>query len=135
MNAATDRSARTPFPPSLESWRAATADYDRGLVMLRTITSRTADQYAELYLTRTFAKQWAALECAEFERVAIVLACSNIAHDVIHPMMSVSAMDAPAVRREPLGARMASPVPGITVTWRPHWNDDAAPVMMTVERS
>lgn len=134
MDAAVSASARVPFAPSKEVWRAATEDYDRGFVMARTITSRTADQYVDLSITRTFARQWATLEAAEFERVAIVLACSNIARDIIHPMMSVSPMDSSPVRREPLGARMASPVPGVTLTWRAHWNDASAPVLMTVER-
>lgn len=120
---------RTPAPPAAAVWKQAVDDYRRGMVIA--VHINTDDGRREVHLTRTFQKAWSTLGFTGAERVTVNTAVALIAADLIFPMLSTQPI---MLAREPLGARMASPLPGVTLTWQPHWARPDAAVMMTLDR-
>lgn len=118
-----------PSTPPAEVWDSAVADYQQGRVLARAFQTQTGRVTASM--TLTFMKAWGRAPLSETERIGVQAACVLLARGVEHPMLSATRLPV-----EPLGARMASPVPGVTITWMPHWSrpDEQVLMSITVER-
>lgn len=118
--------ARTqPETPPAADWEAANSEYVRGVyVKLRFETQRGEVIVAQ---TTTFMRQRTAAALTEWEKRAVDLACVQIGRGIIHPLLNRR-----QVPLEPVGAWMASPAPGVTLTWRAATGDTDLAVLLTL---
>ena len=129
MSQAADVLDRIPLPPSDELWQQAVADVRRGMFV--TVDVKTPTGVASVSLTRTFQRALSTIGFVGTERIVVNSACLLIAKDMDSPMLTAEPI---RVAREPLGARMASPLDGVTITWQPNPRDPGNPMVMTLER-
>lgn len=116
-----------PVVPAQGPWEDANAEFDRGRVLRFSFTANTGEE-VPVAVTLGWLKAWRRLPLTLTQRQAVRTACIQIARDKIHPCLGRR-----RVGQEPIGSWMASPCPGVTVTWRPHWGDSDVPVMLTLE--
>ena len=82
----------------------------------------------EVTATAAWLRAWRRTMLTSQQRSLVRAACTQIAKDRVHPCLG-----ARAVTVDPVGsAWMASPSPGVTVTWQAHWSTPDVPVMMTL---
>lgn len=118
----------SPVTPEGNTWVAAQTEFDAGKVLRFSVEA--GDEPVLLRVTVSWLQAYRTMPLSLMQRSAIRTACIQIARDRIHPCLGKRQVPA-----EPLGGWMASPCPGITLTWRPHWGDADLPVMMTLERA
>lgn len=114
-----------PVDPDAARWATAVRDYEVGLVT--SLVLGVGEESVEVAVTRSWLRDWQRAALSTQDRAAVRAACTQIAKDRVHPCLGkrVAAV-------EPVGSTwMASPVPGVTVTWRAHWSSPEVPVLMT----
>lgn len=116
-----------PTEPGEQPWADANAEFEAGRVLRFAFTSPSGEE-VPVAVTLGWLKSWRSLPLTLTQRSAVRTACIQIAKDTIHPCLGSRRMG-----QEPIGSWMASPYPGITVTWRPHWGDADVPVMLTLD--
>lgn len=123
-----------PVPPAPTGWELANREFEQGHVMRlgfrRYLASSdtVAEEDVPVAVTLGWVRAWQSLPLTDSQRHAVRNACIQIARDRIHPCLARR-----HVTQDPVGSWMASPSPGVTVTWRPHWSDADLPVMLTIE--
>lgn len=122
-----ERGREAPAPPSAPGWETANAEYETGRVVRLSFKAPTGEQ-VPFAVTLGWLGAWSHTPLTQAQRSAIHTACIQIAKDRVHPCLGRR-----RVESEPVGSWMASPCPGVTVTWRPHWSADGLPVMLTLE--
>lgn len=115
-----------PLDPPWDLWEAAQAEFDAGKV-LRFIFTVSGDS-VPVAVTLGWLRSWRREPLTWTQRTAVRTACAQIARDRIHPCLGKR-----RVEYEPIGSWKASPCPGVTVTWRPHWGEADVPVMLTLD--
>lgn len=127
VTAAAQRSE--PTAPDADAWTAANTEFDAGRVLGFSFTNDDGGT-VPVKVTLGWLHAWRRLPLTLTQRSTVRTACTQISRDKIHPCLGKRRVD-----MEPIGAWMASPCPGVTVTWRPHWNDSTVPVMLTLTLS
>lgn len=114
-----------PRAPSADNWSAAWLEYGRGIFVRLTFSTKRGD--VAVAQTNTFLRARAAAPLTEMEKRALNLALVQIGRGLQHPCLNT--------RTVPLNpqAFMASPAPGVTITWCPHPEEPDLPVMLTLE--
>lgn len=116
-----------PTAPGEQVWADASRDYDLGRVAPFEVG--VGQNMVVIAVTATFMRAWRNNPLTAKEAALVRTACAQIANDRVHPCLGkrVAAV-------EPVGSTwIASPSPGVQVTWRAHWSHPEVPVMMTVE--
>lgn len=125
MHAAPDLSRTAPQAPSRDLWDAAMEDFNRGLLVAQSYTTRHGT--VRIKTTLTFRRAWSTEALTEIEKQTLASACIQVGRGIFHPMLWLTEVP------HSFGATMASPYPGITITWRPHWLEDQPPVLLTLD--
>lgn len=114
-----------PVTPGADQWAAAERDYDMGMVT--TFLLGVGAEQVAVDATRAWLLDWRRAPLSTQERAAVRAACTQIAKDRVHPCLGKRVASV-----EPVGSVwMASPSPGVTLTWREHWSTPGVPVLMT----
>lgn len=116
-----------PVTPELTAWETANGEFTAGRVLRLAFTAKTGEQVT-VAVTLGWLRAWKRLPLTLTQRQTVRTACIQIANDTIHPCLG-----ARRIAQEPVGGWMASPSPGVTLTWRPHWDDGEVPVMLTLD--
>ncbi|MDN5894786.1 MAG: hypothetical protein L0H93_12245 [Nocardioides sp.] len=117
-----------PVAPEPPAWQTANDEFDAGRVLRLAFTAKSGEQVS-VAVTLGWLQTWKKTPLSLTQRQTVRTACIQIAKDTIHPCLG-----ARRVAHEPVGAWMASPSPGVTITWRPHWRDPEVPVMLTLDK-
>lgn len=124
MTVTTDRAA--PIPPGDELWAAAQDEFTRGKVF--EFAFNVNGEMVPVTVTAGWIAAWRDAPLTLQQRLAIKHACTQISRDRVHPCLGKRGLVIDGSGE----AWMASPCPGVTVTWRAHWSQFAVPVMMTL---
>lgn len=112
------------WSPPAQDWAEALEEYRRGICVRLTFTTKTGEVIVAE--TNSFMQARAAAPLTEMEKRAVHLALVQIGRGLMHPALNTKSV--------PLNpdAFMASPAPGVTLTWRPHPTEPSLPVMLTI---
>lgn len=114
-----------PVPPSPAVWELGTREYATGLVVR--FEFNVNGRVVPVAVTTSWLRAWRKLPLSLTQRIAVRTACVQVTHDRVHPCLGKRQLPL-----EPVGAWMASPCPGVTITWRLHWSEPGVPVMLTL---